>query len=100
MSARVLGKWIHVPCIDNIGSCNYTLCSNKVSSYLDSYGNDITVEPCPAIPTADYTVSNLVENVNKTFPIKVKDSVQLNIDLNSNSAGHIGCFHIVANVTV
>lgn len=54
----------------------------------------MTVDPCPAVPTADYTVSNLVEFINKTLPVKVKDAVQVNIDFNSNSAGHIACFHL------
>jgi hypothetical protein len=99
MLVSVFGQWVHVPCEDNIGSCNYTLCSNKISHDLDSFGNNITVEPCPAVPTADYTVSNLVENINKSLPIKIKDAVQVNIDLNSNSAGHIGCFHLDVNIT-
>lgn len=99
MQVSVFSQWVSVPCEDNIGSCNYTLCSNKISHYVDSSGNNIAVEPCPGIPTADYTVSNLVENINKTLPIKVKDAVQMNIDLNSNSAGHIGCFHLLLNVT-
>lgn len=99
MQVRVLGQWVPVPCVDNIGSCNYTLCSDKISSYRNSFGNNIIVEPCPAVPTADYTVSNLVENINKSLPIKIEDVVQVNIDLNSNSAGHIGCFHIDANIT-
>ena len=100
MMALLLNKWIPVPCFDNIGSCNYTLCSNKISSYVDSSGNDITVEPCPSIPTAVYTVSNLVENINKSFSIEIKDAVQVKIDLNSNSAGHIGCFQLNVNITV
>lgn len=99
MQVTVFGQWVHVPCVDNIGSCNYTLCSDKISHYLDSFGNNITVAPCPAVPTADYTITNLVENINKSLPVKVKDAAQINIDLNSNSAGHIGCFHIDFNIT-
>ena len=95
----VFGQWVPVPCTDNIGSCNYTLCSNKASHYLDWFGNNNTVEPCPLVPTADYAVSNLVQNINKSLPIKIQDAVQLNIDLNSNSAGHIGCVHLAFNVT-
>ncbi len=93
-------QWIFVPCQEGkIGSCNYTLCSNKISHYLDSFGNNITVAPCPAIPSADYTIANLVENINKSIPLRTKDEVRVNIDLNSNSAGHIGCFHLDFNVT-
>lgn len=99
MLVSVFGQWVPVPCEDNIGSCNYTLCSNKISHHLNSFGTNITVEPCPAVPTADYTISNLVENINKSLPIKIKDAVQVNIDLNSNSAGHIGCFHLNVNIT-
>lgn len=95
----VFSQWVYIPCENNTGSCNYTLCSNKISHYLDASGNNITVEPCPAIPTADYSVSNFVENINKSLPIKVKDAAQVTIDLNSNSAGHIGCFYLLLNVT-
>jgi len=100
MQITVFDQWVYIPCQEGkIGSCNYTLCSNKISHYLDSFGNNITVEPCPAVPTAVYTISNLVENINKSIPLRTNDEIRLNIDLNSNSVGHIGCFHLDFNVT-
>lgn len=99
MRISIFDQWLNIPCENNFGSCNYTLCSKTMSHYVDSSGNNHTIGPCPAIPTADYSISNLVQNINKTIPIKTPVAVQLNIDLNSNSAGHIGCFNLLVNAT-
>jgi len=99
MRISIFSQWLTIPCEGTFGSCNYTLCSDKISSYVDSLGNNHTIGPCPAIPTADYSISNLVQNINKTLPIKTADAVQLIIDLTSNAAGHIGCFNLVVNAT-
>ena len=91
MHAKILGEWVHVPCEGSAGSCSYNLCSNK--TYLNE-----SPKRCPPLPPAIYSISNFLQQFHSGLPIKVSDQVKMDINIDSDYAGHIGCIHIQVDV--
>ncbi len=98
MQTKVFGIQINVPCEHGVGSCSYSVCTNKTTLYPDPFGNYNAEKKCPAIPPAIYSVSNLIMNIQKSIPSIVQGEFRMNIDFNSDYAGHIACLHLDANL--
>lgn len=100
MHAKIFGSWVHVPCEGSAGSCTYNLCSNKSVSNdeIDIFGDRDSPKRCAPLPPAVYSISNYLQHFKSGLPIKVSDKVKMDINLNSDYAGHIGCIHIEVDV--
>ena len=99
MHAKIFGQWVHVPCEGSAGSCSYNLCSDKIETkYPNLFGDDIGSKKCPALHPAVYSVANYLTQFKSGLPIKVSDTVKMDINLSSDYAGHIGCIHIEVDV--
>lgn len=99
MHAKIFGQWVHVPCESGAGSCSYTLCTDKAETkYPNLFGDDVGSKRCPPLPPAVYSVANFLDRFKGGLPIKVSDTVKMDINLSSDYAGHIGCIHIEVDV--
>jgi hypothetical protein len=98
MQTKIWGIWVNVPCEHNVGSCSYSVCTNKTAIYPSLFGNSNAEKKCPPIPPAVYSISNLVETITKSVPAIVQGDFRMNIDFDSSYVGHIGCLHIEGNL--
>jgi hypothetical protein len=98
MQTKIFGIWVNVPCEHNVGSCSYSVCTNKTALYPDLFGNYKAEKKCPSIPPAIYSVSNLVETVTKSVPSIVQGDFRMDINFDSSYAGHVGCLHLDGNL--
>jgi hypothetical protein len=98
MQKKIAGIYIKVPCEHNVGSCSYSVCTNKTAVYPDFFGNYNASQKCPTIPPAIYSVSNLVVDVKKSLPSIADGEFKISIDFASDSAGHVGCLHLGVNL--
>jgi len=98
MEKEIAGIYITVPCEHGVGSCSYSICSNKTEVYPQFFENYNASKTCPSIPPATYSVSNLVVDVTKSLPSIAEGAFRINIDFNSNNAGHLGCLHLDCNL--
>ena len=96
MQKKVAGFWIKVPCDHDVGSCSYSICTNKTAVYAELFANP--PKKCPAIPLAIYSVSDLVVDVKKSLPSIAEGEFHISIDLNSDYAGHLACLHLSLNL--
>ncbi len=98
LEAKVAGFWIKVPCVEDIGSCNYTdLCKNWAvlcPKYFEKYGIPCT---CP-IPANTYTVTDFVADISEKLPIKLKGDVRITGNFLSPTAGHLACVQVQVTV--
>ena len=53
---------------------------------------------CPALPPVTYSIANYLQQFKGKLPIHVSDEVKMDINLNSDYGGHIGCIHIQVDV--
>lgn len=99
MHAKIFGQWVHVPCESGAGSCSYTLCSDKAETkYPNLFEDDNGGKKCPALRPAVYSIANYLTHFKSGLPIRVSDTVKMDINLSSDSAGHIGCLHVEVDV--
>lgn len=98
MQKNVAGIYIKVPCEHNVGSCTYSVCTNKTEAYPGFFGNDNASKKCPSIPPATYSVSNLVVDITKSIPSIADGQFRITIDVLSNYAGHLGCVRLGVNL--
>jgi hypothetical protein len=98
MQTKIFGIWVNVPCEHGVGSCSYSVCSNTTALYPYLFGNDNAEKKCPPVPPAIYSLVNLVMNIQKSIPSIAHGEFRMNIDFNSNYAGHIACLHLDANL--
>jgi len=98
VEAKVAGFWIKVPCVENVGSCNYTdVCKDWTpicTTYFEKYGLPCT---CP-FPANTYTVSDFVANVPEKLPISLKGDVRITGNFLSPTAGHLACLQAELNI--
>lgn len=94
MEKDVFGIWINVPCDHGVGSCSYSVCTNKTEIYPTLMENYTATKNCPAIPPAIYSVANLVMDITKSIPSIAEGNFRIDINFNSNYAGHLGCLHL------
>ncbi len=91
MEAKVAGFWIKVPCVDNLGSCNYTgICndwSDVCPTYFEKYGIPCT---CPIIANT-YTVTDFETEISGDPPIKLNGDIRITGNFYSPTAGHLAC---------
>jgi hypothetical protein len=98
METKVIDFWVKVLCEHNVGSCSYSVCSNKTEVYPQFFENYMASKQCPAVPPATYSVSNLVMDVTKSLPSILDGEFRMNIDFDSSYAGHIACLHLDVNL--
>ncbi len=94
MQKNVWGIWINVPCDHGVGSCSYGVCTNKTGIHSESFENYDASKKCPPVPSAVYSVSNLVMAITKSIPSIADGEFRMNIDFVSDYAGHLGCLHL------
>lgn len=97
MERKVGGFYIKVPCVDNIGSCNYeNLCeswSKACTKYFPQWGIPCN---CP-IPPNTYNVPVTQEHIKGNLPSILDGEFRLTGDLRSAS-GHIGCLQVEISI--
>jgi ganglioside GM2 activator len=97
MEKKVAGFWIKVPCIDNVGSCNYGgLCKDWADvcpKEFAKYGIPCT---CP-IAAGTYTIPDAVIDITKKLPAGASGDFRITGNLVS-STGHLGCLQIEINI--
>jgi len=93
MEKKVAGIYIKIPCDHDVGSCSYSICTNKTAVYPEFFENYNASKKCPEIPPATYAVSNLVVDVKKSIPSIAEGDFRISINFDSNNAGHLGCLH-------
>ncbi len=98
MEKRVTGFWIKIPCEHDVGSCSYSICTNKTEVYPALFENSTASKKCPPIPPATYSVSNLVVDVKKSIPFIAEGEFRITINFDSNNAGHLGCLQLGVNL--
>ena len=98
MEKDIAGIYIKIPCEHNVGSCTYSVCSNKTEVYLSMFESFGASKLCPAVPPASYSVTNLVMDVSKSIPSIAEGSFRVTIDFVSNYAGHIACLQLGVNL--
>lgn len=92
MEKNVAGFYIKIPCEGNVGSCTYRdICRNGFVLGPMLAGINATSKPCPAIPPATYSVSNLMLTVSKSIPSIADGGFRITVDFLSNVAGQLGC---------
>ena len=93
MEKKVGSFYVKVPCVDNVGSCNYgNICAAWESAcpkYFSKTGIPCT---CP-IPPNTYSVSNAVIDVTSSLPSIIDGEFRVTADIGSGS-GHIGCLRL------
>ena len=98
MEKKVGGFWIKVPCIQDVGSCNYgDLCKNWAEvcpKYFEKFGIPCT---CP-IPPNTYTIPDVELDVSTHLPPGSKGELRITANLISPSKGHLGCVQLDINL--
>jgi len=98
METKVAGFWIKIPCVDSVGSCNYTdICSSWADicpTYFEKYGIPCT---CP-IPPNTYTVSDFAVDISGSIPVALKGDVRIFGNFISQSAGHLACVQVEVTI--
>jgi len=98
VETKVAGFWIKVPCVDNVGSCNYgNICTQwpaTCQKYFEKYGIPCT---CP-IPANTYTISDFTGDITKKIPISTKDDLRITANVVSSTAGHQTCLQLEVTV--
>lgn len=97
MEKKVAGIYIKVPCDHDVGSCSYTVCSNKTEVFPTFFGMYGASRKCPPIPPAIYSVANFVVDIKKSIPSIAEGDFRITINFNSN-VGHLGCLHLGVNL--
>lgn len=98
METKIFGIWVSVPCEHNVGSCSYSVCTNKTSIYPDIFGDYNVEKKCSSVTPAIYSVSNLIDTITKSIPSIAQGEFRMDINFDSSYAGHIGCLHVDANL--
>lgn len=97
MEKKVGSFYIKVPCIDNLGSCNYgNICESWAElcpKYLAPYGIPCT---CP-IPPNTYSIPTATFDVTAKLPSQANGDFRITADMSSGS-GHLGCLRIEVNL--
>jgi len=97
MERKVGGFFIKIPCIDNVGSCNYgDICqvwAQACPKYFAKYGIPCN---CP-IPANTYSVPDAVIGITGNIPSILSGEFRITADIGS-SAGHLGCLKIDVNL--
>jgi hypothetical protein len=94
MEKKVAGIYIKVPCDHDVGSCSYSICTNKTEVYPEFFKNYNASKKCPPIPPATYSVANFAVDVKKSIPHIAEGEFRITINFDSNNAGHLGCLHL------
>jgi ganglioside GM2 activator len=98
MEKKVAGFYIKVPCIDNVGSCTYgDLCKDWADvcpKYFSKYGIPCA---CP-IPANTYTVPDIEFDITGKLPPGASGDLRVTANMNSPSAGHLGCLQVTINL--
>jgi ganglioside GM2 activator len=89
-----VGKfYIKVPCIDNVGSCNYgdvcKMWAEVCPKYFEKYGFPCT---CP-IPANTYSVPDAIIDISKKVPSKATGEFKLTANIGGDSH-NLGCFKL------
>jgi len=97
MEKKVGPAYIKIPCVDNVGSCNYgNLCqawAEACPKYFEKYGIPCT---CP-IPPNTYSVPDAVIAITGKLPSIASGEFRITGDIGS-SAGHLGCVQVDINL--
>ncbi|CAM4892621.1 unnamed protein product [Rotaria socialis] len=97
MEKKVAGLYIKIPCIDNIGSCNYgNLCeawAEVCPKYFSKFGLPCT---CP-IPAGAYSIPTTVEYIKGSLPPEILGDFRISGDLRSSS-DHLGCIQVMVSL--
>ncbi|CAF2862332.1 unnamed protein product [Rotaria sp. Silwood2] len=97
MERKVGGFYVKIPCIDNVGSCNYgNICEDwaKVCpQYFEKYG--IPCE-CP-IPANTYSIPDTTVEIKSSLPSELSGTFRITADIRS-SEGHLGCIQAQVNL--
>lgn len=97
MEKKIGNVYRKIPCVDNIGSCNYqNLCdlwSSVCSEFFPDWGIPCN---CPIPPNA-YTVPTTTEYIQADLPSILDGDFRLTGDFRSAS-GHIGCLQAIVTI--
>ncbi|CAF0781753.1 unnamed protein product [Rotaria sp. Silwood1] len=97
MERKVDGLYIKVPCIDNVGSCNYgNICeawAQVCPQYFAKYGIPCD---CP-IPANTYSIPETTVTITSTLPALLTGTFRITADIRS-SEGHLGCIQAQINL--
>ncbi len=98
MEKKVAGFYIKVPCVDNVGSCTYdNMCQDWAAAcpkYFEKFGIPCT---CP-IPANSYSIPDVEGNINIKLPAGANGPFRITANMNSASAGHLGCIQLLMNL--
>lgn len=93
MEKKVGGFYVKVPCVDNVGSCNYgNICeawAGACPKYFAKYGIPCT---CP-IPANTYTIPSTDIEIKGSLPSIIAGEFRVTADMASGS-GHLGCIRL------
>ena len=97
MEKKVGSFYVKVPCVDNVGSCNYgNICqawAEACPKYFEKYGVPCN---CP-IPANTYSVPDAVVDVTSKLPSIATGEFRLTADIASGE-GHLGCLRLNVNL--
>src|SRR5271154_1365816 len=98
MEKKILGFYVTIPCIDNVGSCTYTgLCKNWADvcpKYFSKYGIPCN---CP-IPPNTYSIPGGVFEIQAKIPGIATGDFRLTAHFISGSGAHLGCLQLIVNL--
>ena len=98
MEKKVAGFWIKVPCVDNVGSCNYgDLCkdwADVCQKYFVKYGIPCA---CP-LPPHTYSIPDIITDVKGKLPPGISGEFRITGNFISTTAGHLGCLQVDGNI--
>ena len=99
MEKDVLGLWVKVPCVNNVGSCVYQdLCTNITHLYFNPFQSLDTDKKCPPIPAGTYSMANVILPISKSIPSIADGTMRVTIDFLSNALGQLGCLQMIVNL--
>ena len=99
MEKDVLGLWVKVPCVNNVGSCVYQdLCTNITHLYFNPFQSLDTDKKCPPIPAGTYSMANVILPISKSIPSIAEGEFKIHIDLHSTLGGHMTCVDLHLNL--
>lgn len=97
MEKKVAGFFIKVPCVDNVGSCNYGDICKDWAEFCPKYMANFSI-PCTCpIPANTYSIPTTVVDITSKLPPGASGDYRVSADIGS-SEGHLGCVKVEANI--
>jgi ganglioside GM2 activator len=97
MEKKVGGFFIKVPCIDDVGSCNYSnLCASWADICPTTFAKYGIPCQCPIAPNI-YSVPDVEIDIASKLPFIADGDLRVTADLSSDS-GHFGCLRIQVTI--